>query len=156
MTSASTALLVDSNILVYSVDHRVPWKRMRALSLLDQLERSGRLALSVQCLTEFYRVSTRRLPRPLSPDEAFSRIRDLAQTAMVHELALPTVIEACRVAGVHSISIWDALIWAVARLNRIPHILTEDVPAPEIEGVGFVNPFAPEFEPARYGIELAS
>ncbi len=43
----------------------------------------------------------------------------------------------------HQIAIWDALIWAVARENGISLIYTEDVPGqPEIEGVGYINPFA--------------
>lgn len=42
----------------------------------------------------------------------------------------------------YSLSLWDALIWAVARENRIQVIYTEDIQsAPEIEGVRYINPF---------------
>jgi len=44
-------------------------------------------------------------------------------------------------------SYWDAQIWASARLNQIPLILSEDFDAGAIiEGVRFVNPFAGDFE----------
>ena len=44
-------------------------------------------------------------------------------------------------------SIWDALIWAVASVNHIPYVLTEDADHDRIlEGVRFLNPFHPQFD----------
>ena len=43
-------------------------------------------------------------------------------------------------------SYYDAQIWATARLNQVPIIFSEDYNvSPTLEGVQFVNPFAPEF-----------
>jgi len=40
---------------------------------------------------------------------------------------------------------WDAQIWATAKLNQIPKILSEDFQhGRAIEGVVFVNPFKVE------------
>jgi predicted nucleic acid-binding protein len=47
----------------------------------------------------------------------------------------------------HSLSYWDALIWAVAKLNQVPYVLTEDQQhGLFLEGVRFANPFVPEFD----------
>jgi len=47
----------------------------------------------------------------------------------------------------HGFSYWDAQIWATARLNQIPIVLSEDFAhGRRIEGVRFLNPFLPEVE----------
>ena len=44
------------------------------------------------------------------------------------------------------IQLWDAQIWAAARLNQIPLVFTEDIQAQVVvEGVRFDNPFAVGF-----------
>lgn len=58
---------------------------------------------------------------------------------IVHE-AVRGVIE-------HNFSYWDAQIWATARLNQIPIVLSEDFSHRRlVEGVRFINPFAPGVE----------
>ena len=59
--SASNAILVDTNVLVYAHDPRDEGKRQRAIVVLDKLIPTGRAVLSVQCLSEFFRVTTVRL-----------------------------------------------------------------------------------------------
>jgi predicted nucleic acid-binding protein len=40
---------------------------------------------------------------------------------------------------------WDAQIWATAKLNQIPQVLSEDFQhGRAVEGVEFVNPFKVE------------
>ena len=47
----------------------------------------------------------------------------------------------------HRLSFWDALIWAVAKRNRIPYLLTEDAKHGRfLEGVRFLKPFDPAFD----------
>jgi predicted nucleic acid-binding protein len=54
------------------------------------------------------------------------------------------VLEALRGVVRYRLSYYDAQIWAVARLNHVPVVLSEDFSAwSEIEGVRFENPFAP-------------
>jgi len=56
------------------------------------------------------------------------------------------VLEAARGARDHGLNYWDAL-WATARLNQIPLILTEDFAHGRVlEGVQFLDPFASSFE----------
>jgi predicted nucleic acid-binding protein len=57
------------------------------------------------------------------------------------------VLEAARGARDYQMHFWDAQIWATARLNQITYILSEDFNTGSvIEGVRFVNPFAPDFQ----------
>ena len=145
MTGSSPLTLVDSNVLVYCHDEREARKRGVALATTESLIEARRLALSVQCLTEFYRTSTERLRPPLTGDIARREVQRLTATSTVLPLTAASVLEATRVASSRSISIWDALIWAVAATNGVTTVLTEDI-RDTIEAVRFVNPFEPGFE----------
>jgi predicted nucleic acid-binding protein len=57
------------------------------------------------------------------------------------------VLEAVRGVRDHQLAYWDAQIWATARLNQVPLVLSEDFSnGAVIEGVRFVNPFASDFD----------
>ena len=63
------------------------------------------------------------------------------------------MLEGARGAVAHQLSIWDALIWAVAQLNGVRWVLTEDAEHGRvIEGVEYLNPFSPAFDPAVVGL----
>jgi predicted nucleic acid-binding protein len=75
------------------------------------------------------------------------RVERLSRACHVLALTPAVVLEACRGCERHSLSIWDALIWAVAKLNQVPYVLTEDAEHDRfLEGVRFLNPFSPLFE----------
>ena len=101
-------------------------KQRQAAIVLDKLIRTEQVVLSVQCLTEFFNTVTRRLPEPLTPAEASVRVERLTRLCHVLELTPLAVLEGCRGTVEHGLSFWDALIWAVAKRNRIPYLLTED------------------------------
>ena len=63
---------VDANILIYAEDRDAGSKHAIARDLVADLWRSGEGVLSVQVLQEFFVNVTRKLPRPLKPDEAFA------------------------------------------------------------------------------------
>lgn len=155
MTSDSTVFLIDTNVLVYGHDPRDRRKQDIAIDLLQALTSRRQAVLSVQCLSEFYRVSTRRLPDPLTPAAAFAEIERLVAGCEVFDLTSEALLEGSRVAARRSISIWDALIWAVARLNGVPYVLTEDAEdGSTLEGVTFVNPFADGFDAEAVGLTV--
>jgi len=140
-------ILVDTNILVYPHDPRDREKQERARGIIDELVKSERAFISVQCLTEFFRSVRWRLPEPLHPADAFAQVKRISEACEVLDLTLQVVLEACRASNRHQMSIWDALIWAAAKVNEIPYILTEDAEHNRfIEGVRYLNPFAAEFE----------
>ena len=64
----------------------------------------------------------------------------------VFDLTALIVLEAGRGVRDHKFSYYDAQIWATARLNQVPLVLSEDFPHGSVlEGVRFLNPFAPHF-----------
>ncbi len=147
MTNVSNAILVDTNILVYPHDPRDHDKQRQALLVLDSLIEYDRAVVSVQCLSEFYNVVTRRLPEPMTRAEALAQVERIAGSCRVLDLTGPVVLEGCRGATLHGLSLWDALVWATAKLNQVPCVLTEDVPHGRfLEGVRFLNPFDSSFE----------
>ncbi len=138
--------LLDTNVLVYSIDWRFEPKRRRALDLIERLADLEAAALSVQVLSEFFNVSTRKLVPPLHPEEAIEKIETFAYLFPVFDLTLSTVFEAALGVQNHSFSYYDAQLWATAKLNQIPLIFSEDFNSgATIEGVTFVNPFEEEF-----------
>ena len=140
-------ILVDTNILVYIYDPRDLTKQAQAESVVNGLIESERAAVSVQCLTEFFRTVRWRLPEPLSPDQALLRVEHLSRACRLLDLTPLVVIEACRASNDYQMSIWDALIWAAAKFNEIKYVLTEDADHNHVlEGVRYLNPFHQDFE----------
>jgi len=141
------AALVDANILVYTMDDSEPAKLERSLRLLDDL-RSRRIgALSTQTLAEFFAVVTRRIRNPLPAEDALTQLTSFASAFPVYDITLPIVLEAARGATQHQMSYWDAQIWATAKLNQVPCVLTENMQGHQtLEGVRFLNPLARDFD----------
>jgi len=139
--------LVDSNVLVYAVDGAAGVKQEQAINVLSGLVSDGTAALSTQVLAEFFVAATGKIRAPLSAEEGAKRVADLAGGFPVYEVSLPIVIEAARAVCSHGMSYWDAQVWATAKLNQVPYVLSEDLQGwKTLEGVRFVNPFADGFD----------
>jgi predicted nucleic acid-binding protein len=120
---------------------------MRAIRVLEALTTQRLAILSVQCLTEFFRAVRWKIAEPLTIEEASGLVERMMRTYRVLSLTPLAVGEGIRAHIQHEISYWDALIWAVAHLNEVPFVLTEDGQHGRvIEGVRYLNPFLPEFE----------
>jgi len=142
-----SAFLVDTNVLVYAHDPRDRTKQERALAVLDRLIPSGLAVLSVQCLTEFFQAARWKLTEPLRPEEALAQVERLARACRVLDLTSMVVLEGCRGSNAHGLSLWDSLIWAAAKLNQVPCVLSEDFQHDRtLEGVRFLNPFVESFD----------
>lgn len=139
-------ILVDTNVLAYAYDRTDLEKQTRAKAVLDALTQSGRGVLTAQILTEFFVVSTGKLAEPITQAEAFNSILNYHLSWEVIDLTGMVVLEAARGVRDYRFSYWDSQLWAAARMNQIPLILSEDFNAGAvIEGVRFDNPFAVEF-----------
>jgi predicted nucleic acid-binding protein len=139
-------ILIDTNLLIYLFDQNDPVRQSRAAEVLDELELLGLGRLSVQNLAEFFSVSTRKLSPRLTPDEALKQVNLLTRVWPVFDLTPLIVLEASRGVRDYQLSYYDAQIWATARLNQIPIIFSEDFNVgATLEGVQFIDPFAPEF-----------
>jgi predicted nucleic acid-binding protein len=133
--------LVDTNLLVYAYDRSEPEKQTKAVELLDELVKNGAGILSPQVLSEFYTVVTRKLTAPLTPQEGYASISNIIRSWNMVELTSLVVLEAVRGVRDHRLPYWDSLIWATAKMNQIPTVLSEDFSSDSvIEGVRFINP----------------
>jgi predicted nucleic acid-binding protein len=89
----------------------------------------------------------------LTPTQTETQLRHFVDLWPVFDVTPPVVLEAARGVREHSLSFWDAQIWAVAWLNGLSIVLSEDIDAgAEVEGVRFVNPFAAGFRPEDWGL----
>ena len=132
---------IDTNILVYAYDIDEPVKQARAREILKQGIEGETAVISVQVIGEFFTVVTKRIPNPLSAEEA-EQVLDLLSILPVIDLDFRMVRHAIEIHRQHGIAYWDALIVAAAYRAECTQILTEDLNAGQsYEGVTVVNPF---------------
>jgi predicted nucleic acid-binding protein len=83
-------------------------------------------------------------------DTAEATVRNFLRSWPIFDVTPMHVYEAVRGVREHRLSYYDALIWATARLNGVPHLLSEDgQDGRYLEGVRYLNPFAPDFDVAQ-------
>jgi predicted nucleic acid-binding protein len=141
----SNKVFVDTNILVYTCDRSEPKKQKQALEVLDRLVSTATGVISTQVLAEFFVAvtSTRKFASPMSKVEAYEYVQDYMSAWEVVSITPMIVLEAVRGVCHYQLSLWDAQLWAAARLNQIPVIYSEDFNVGAVlEGVSFINPFS--------------
>ncbi|MBM2812630.1 MAG: PilT protein domain protein [Chloroflexi bacterium] len=148
--------ILDTNVLLYAHDTHDPARQERALSVLERAGLTAGSAVTGQVLAEFASAAIRRLPEPLTPTEAQVQVALLAHGFTTFSVTPTCIMEALRGVHMYQLSFWDALIWATAQENRVPLILTEDLPGgrDSVETVRYLNPLAPSFDVARIGADL--
>jgi predicted nucleic acid-binding protein len=133
---------VDTNVLVYAHDGAAGNKHVRAKALLADLWANGNGCLSVQVLQEFYVNVTRKVSRPLNPEDARHLIEGLG-TWMVHSPTSDDVVEAIRLHQAAQLSFWDAMILMSAARLGCSTVWSEDLGHGHVVGrVTIKNPFA--------------
>lgn len=143
--------LLDTNVLIYGFDASDSAKQTRSLDIVARLGKPGpsgiAAALPAQALAEFARVGMSKLVPALTADEIYGQVELYERVFPVLPLTPGVVLEAIRGVRDHSFSYFDAQIWAVAKLNQVPTVLSEDFASGSmVEGVSFANPFSPTFD----------
>lgn len=130
--------LIDTNILVYAYTSLSSKKSERARDVVARLARGAQSAVSVQTLSEFSRIMI-KLGAPLAEVRMHKARIERAFSILV--VTGFVVDEALRGVEKYQLPFYDAHIWAVARLNQIPRLLSEDFSTGStLDGVEFVNP----------------
>jgi predicted nucleic acid-binding protein len=151
-TTNEPSYLLDSNIIVYSIDAAEAAKQARAIDVFTALAVSGRGVLSVQVLGEFFRASTRRIKVPLSDAEAEGWMGEFARAMPLLETTLGAILDGARGVRLHQLSFWDAVIWATAKRNGVSFLLSEDMGDGRLlEGVRILNPLSDSFDVSVLG-----
>lgn len=139
--------LIDTNILIYVHDHDEPAKRTAARATVGALQRVENGALSTQILAEFFVAASRRFAKAAHGLDVVSQTRLYADIFTVYDTTADVVAEALRGVERYQFPYYDSQIWAVARLNHIPLVLSEGFNGGcTIEGVRFANPLAEGFD----------
>ncbi len=137
---------IDTNVLVYAYDRHDPAKHSQAQELLTRGIENETAVLSVQVLSEFFMVVTRRIPNPLSIEEV-EEVMDLVRILPVVELDWAMVRRAIDTHRQYGITYWDSLIVAAAERVGCARILSEDLnPGQSYHGIVVVDPFGVSLE----------
>jgi len=135
------SVFVDTNILVYAYDSSAGDKHRTAQKELSDLWASGQGLISTQVLQEFYVSITRKVPRPVDPEQAKEIILDLLQWKVLVNDG-QAIIEAIEIQQRLRFAFWDALVVQAAIRGGAGVLLSEDFESGRlIEAVTIRNPF---------------
>jgi predicted nucleic acid-binding protein len=121
-------VFLDTNVLVYARDRSEPAKGPFAAQLLQDIFVAGRPQLSVQVLSEFFWTVTRKLPIPLTTEEAAAETRRLITLTSVAPLTQDLFNEAMGAVAAHGLPLGMRrsllLRSSIRRLRYCPRIST--------------------------------
>ena len=133
--------LIDTNILVYTIDKKERDRNIKAKELID-LCWKGKItyAISVQNLAEFTSVTTNKLK--LDYKQTHTMVAYIAEFAGFKKLnyTATTILSAIEIAGEFNISFWDALLAATMKEHHIYNIYTENTKDFKMPWLKAVNP----------------
>jgi predicted nucleic acid-binding protein len=141
--------LIDTNVLVYAysvVDQR---KHEQASSWLTRIWEGERAATTLQNLSEFFFVVTRKVAKPLALDQAEAVVSGILAGSQwrVLDRNADALLKAIELVKLHRASIWDALIAASMLEHGVTTIVTENErDFRKIPGLTVINPFKPSLK----------
>ena len=136
---------IDTNVLAYAEGANDARRQVRALDIIARLP-AGAAVIPVQVLGELFRVLTAKAGR--SPAEARAAILSWRDAIPARDTSAAALLAAMDLVVDHRLSIWDALILAVAAEAGCRLLLTEDLQEGFTwRGVTVVNPFADTIHP---------
>ena len=138
-------IALDTNVLAYAEGVNDAARQTQAIELLAALPAS-RLVVQVQVLVELFRVLTGKAGR--SRADARAAVLSWREVASLRETSGAALWSAMDLSTDHGLTIWDALILAVAAEAGCRFLLTEDLQEGFVwRGVTVVNPFGTSRHP---------
>ncbi|CAG0988796.1 hypothetical protein METP2_02442 [Methanosarcinales archaeon] len=138
--------LIDSNLLTYVFDEGEPEKREICNELVaDCWKRKRDFAVSVQNLSEFYVVVTKKISNPIPAKVAKDFIELIIDFHGWHVLNYnaQTIKSAIGISTTNGIHYWDALLAATMKENNVFSIYTEnDMDFKKVPWLKTINPFS--------------
>ncbi len=132
-------LTLDTNILFYAMDRDAGVHHKLALKIVDRASIFD-CVLILQSLCEFYAAVTGKGKMPSR--EAEAQINDWMELFPVVPASSKSLVKALKAVNEHTLSFWDAMLWAVAREAGVTMLLSEDFQHDRtMDGVQFCNPF---------------
>jgi predicted nucleic acid-binding protein len=135
----SVDCFLDTNVLVYAVSSAEA-DAAKSQRALDLVQRSN-FGLSAQVLQEFYVTVTRKIRRPLSPEQAVAFMDEYRAFPTV-PTDYPLIVAGVELSLRYGISYWDGAVLAAAEALEASILYTEDLNHGQRYGsVRAVNPF---------------
>ena len=106
-----SGVFLDTNILVYSVDHRDPAKQSQAVDFVTACIRDGSGVISTQVLQEFAAVSVGKLHQD---SDIVSRQLLVLESLKIIQVTPSLIRRALELFGQYQMNFWDATILAAA------------------------------------------
>jgi predicted nucleic acid-binding protein len=135
----SVDCFLDTNVLVYAVSaaREDAAGKKRALELIEHAD----FGLSAQVLQEFYVTVTRKIEKPMPPEDAVALLEELRVFPRV-DTDYPLIVAGIEASLEHGLSYWDGTIIAAAAALGADVLFTEDLNHGQLYGsVRAVNPF---------------
>ncbi len=131
-------IFIDTNILVYCMDHHDSAKQKASRLLLQTLGNDHSGVISTQVMQEFFVVGTKKLAAdPLLVKDILHSFENFETVIVTPEI----IKEAIDCSIINRLSFWDALIVATADSAKCERIWTEDLNHGQvIRGVKIENP----------------
>lgn len=133
---------LDSNVFIYSLDETDVAKHETAERLIHAALQTRQGAISFQVVQETLNIVARKLPIPLTPEDA-RRFLDRVLAPLWRVYPSPALYgHALDLQGRFRFSFYDSLIVAAALEARCSRLLTEDLQhGQQIDGMTIENPF---------------
>ncbi|MEN6493694.1 MAG: PIN domain-containing protein [Thermoguttaceae bacterium] len=133
-------VFLDTNLIVYANDARVPEKQTRAIEVVTGAMRDGTGVISTQVMQEYAVVAGGKLHQ--DPDTILRQLL-LLESLEVVQLTPALIRRALELQFRYQIDYWDASILAAAEHAQCGFLLTEDLnPGQLYATVRIKNPFA--------------
>ena len=153
MAIGSKDYLIDTNIFIYAYLGDDLSRSQHSKRLLDQIVENRVGCVSTQVLNELFSRLTRGVQSPSLIAEFADTIRAITLNYQVLDTTKDTVLAAVNGTRRYQLSYWDSLIWAAAKLNGVPYVLSEDFTHDQtLDAVTFLNPFTPGFTLERHPV----
>ena len=137
-----TKSLVDSNILIYSVQATAGKRHEIASKFISSKIDSDSFIISAQNLAEFSRILLEKSEISIDSDVVYKYAEGLAAFATVLEYTCNDVLSAIEISKEYKIHFFDALLVATMKQNNIGEIVTENTKDfLKIPGLIVTNPF---------------
>lgn len=136
--------LIDTNVLVYAYDISEKVKRRIARALLDEIWDQGGGVVTLQNLSEFFVVVTKKVENPIPIVSARTILSDIlrSQRWLVIDRRADTLMQAIKLVERHGAPLWDALIAACMLEHGVHTLITENErDFKKIPNITIINPF---------------
>ena len=138
----SDKLFFDTNILVYAFDKSDKLKHNISSNLIKTAFENRNGCISTQVLQEFFVVTTQKIEKTLTINDARDIIKDFSVWTVI-DTNLPVILQSIEVMKGHKLSFWDSLIICAAKVAGCSTIYTEDLSHKQvIENIKIINPYS--------------